>query len=65
MLNDKVEVSIEYRLHCLDIEMTELQHELQGFKDLVVYRQMLRHDFKEIRENAGEPRTTFLFNTYW
>ena len=57
--------STGYKLHCLEIELAELQHELQAYKDLAAYQKMLQHDFKEIAAKGRETRALFLFKSYW
>jgi hypothetical protein len=65
MLNTPSKADIGYKLHCLEIEMAQLQSELETLRQRVLYEKMLSLDFEEIVKKGGEPRKMFLMKTYW
>ncbi|MCC8424439.1 hypothetical protein [Mucilaginibacter sp. UR6-11] len=66
MLVDDEETNRNYKIHCLEIAMSELQNEMQGYKERLKEFMFLREDFHEIIENKDKhPSRIFLLKRYF
>ena len=54
-----------YRLHCCDIIMSEIQHDLAALKEQKAIRDLLIIDVKEIATKVKDFKGVFLVHPYW